>query len=72
MPEFAKSLENSSGLVGVHVLSEKGGTTLVGISMWDDEDSFNRAMARISHKEPTVPIETLRKDPPIVRKFLEV
>jgi heme-degrading monooxygenase HmoA len=44
MKQFSRSFENASGLLHVHVLVEKGGTNLLGISMWKDEESFSRAM----------------------------
>ena len=70
MRNFAKSLENSSGLIGAHLMSEKEKSTLMGISIWKDEESFNASMAKMSTRAPT---QTERRwDAPVVRQFVEL
>jgi len=70
MRNFAKCLENSSGLIGAHLMSEKGKSTLMGISIWKDEESFNASMAKMSTRSHT---QTERRwDAPVVRQFVEL
>jgi heme-degrading monooxygenase HmoA len=68
MHRFAKSLEKSSGLLRVHVLSEIVGNALIGISMWEDEESFNRATEETALSPPPTNQESLT----VVRQFVEV
>jgi heme-degrading monooxygenase HmoA len=73
MHAFAKAFKLQPGLIDIHVLTEKGTDTLVGISMWEDEDSINRAMKRVeSQPANSTPVETLRPNPPVVRQFFEI
>jgi heme-degrading monooxygenase HmoA len=70
MRNFAKSFENAPGLIGAHIMSEKGTSTLMGISIWLDEGSFNAAMAKIPVR-PQAAAER-KWDPPVVRQFVEL
>jgi heme-degrading monooxygenase HmoA len=73
MHSFADSLRKHPGLQRIQVLKEKDGKTLVGISMWDDEASFNEAMKKIaSQPANSGKAETLRPNPPVVRQFYEI
>lgn len=71
MRTFGKLLENSSGLMRVRVMKEKGKTTLLGISIWESEEAFDSAMQNVNPPPPLVPIETLRKDAQM-RQFQEI
>jgi heme-degrading monooxygenase HmoA len=67
MLAFADSLKKQPGLQRAHLLKEKDGKTLVGISMWDDENSFNEAMRTIEAqqaKNPPPSAEGLSPNPP--------
>ena len=46
MWDFAETLRGSPGLLQVHVMQEKDGNSLLGISMWESEEAFNMGMAR--------------------------
>jgi len=72
MRSFAEVIKNQPGIIGVHVLSEKGTNALVGISMWTDEESFNSAMSAVSVSDRSPPADSLRSDPPLVRQFTEI
>jgi len=73
MHDFAKSLEIAPDLLGIHVLSEIGGNTLLGISMWKDKESFDRAMANLAAGPSSASkSEALRENPPIARQFKEI
>lgn len=61
MKNFGHSLESCPGLIQVHVMKEKGSSTLLGISMWESEDAFNSAMREVD-VPPKVPIKSIRKD----------
>jgi heme-degrading monooxygenase HmoA len=73
MQNFGKTLQGSPGLLRVHVMQEKDGNTLLGISMWENEEAFAQAMAR-ANATPSggSKSEAIRQSPPIVRKFIEV
>lgn len=70
MRDLARLLENSPGLIAAHLMCEKGKTTLLGISMWENEEAFSSAMQKVNPPPTQAPIETLRKDVRI-RQFLE-
>ena len=75
MHAFAVILKKQPGLQRAHLLKEKDGTTLVGISMWDDENSFNEAMKNIEAEQANNPPpsrEGLRPNPPVIRQFYEI
>jgi len=73
MHDFAKTLQGSPGLLRVHVMREKDGNTLLGISMWETEEDFSRAMAKANAAPSSgSKAETIRQSPPVVRKFVEV
>jgi heme-degrading monooxygenase HmoA len=69
MRSFAKALEVMPGLLQTFVLSEEGGKTLVGISMWQDKDAFEKAMESVRPPPPPEPVEQMRMVPPVVRQF---
>ena len=73
MHNFAKTLQGSQGLLRVHVLKEKDGKVLVGISMWESEGAFDLAMAAIS-STPSSASKTraMQETPTVVRKLVEV
>ena len=72
MRSFAETIKNQPGIIGVHVLSEKGTDVLVGISMWTDEESFDNAMSAVNVSDHSPPSDSLRSDPPLVRQFVEI
>jgi heme-degrading monooxygenase HmoA len=73
MLQFSKTLQGSPGLVRVHVLKEKGGNTLLGISMWESEEAFNQGMAGASSTPASASKSgALQQSPAIVRQFVEV
>jgi heme-degrading monooxygenase HmoA len=72
MRAFAEAIKNQPGIIGVHVLSEKGTNALVGMSMWTDEESFNNAMSTMSVPAHSPQADSLRSDPPMVRQFIEI
>jgi len=73
MNNFAKALQGSEGLIRVHVLKEKGGNALVGISMWENEENFNRAMARLAPSPASrSKDEAIHETPTVVRQFIEI
>jgi len=73
MLNFAKALQDSPGLLRVHVMKEKDGNTLLGISLWESEEAFNEGMARTNSAPSSgSKVEAIRQSPPIVRKFVEI
>ncbi len=80
MQSFSKTFENAPGLLGVHILKERGdqSRTLIGISMWQDEEAFNRAMD--SNRTPSstsaqprgASAEALIEHPTVVKQYVEV
>jgi heme-degrading monooxygenase HmoA len=75
MQAFGGSLRKQPGLQRAHLLKEKDGKTLLGISMWDDETSFNEAMKNIEAqqaKNPPPSAEGLSPNPPVMRQFYEI
>jgi len=73
MLDFAKTLRGSPGLLQVHVMQEKGGNTLRGISMWESEKAFDRGMDRAnSAPSSATKLEAIRRSPPVIRQFVEV
>jgi heme-degrading monooxygenase HmoA len=73
MLDFAKTLRGSPGLLQVHVMQEKDGNTLLGISMWKSEEAFNRGMARANTApQSEVKAEMIRKSPTVIRQFVEI
>ena len=73
MLSFAKTLQGSPGLIGVHVMKEKNGDTLLGISLWESEEAFNDGMAKANAAPESCPkAEAIRQSPPIVRQFVEI
>ena len=73
MHAFADSLRDQPGILRIHVLKEKEGKTLVGISMWEDENAFNEAMKKIaSQPANSGKVEALRPNPPVIRQFYEI
>jgi hypothetical protein len=47
MHTLRKKIAHGTGFLGSHVLMEKKGKSLIGISMWKDEESSKLAIARI-------------------------
>jgi heme-degrading monooxygenase HmoA len=73
MRAFGEFLRQQPGLIQTHVLAEKDGGTLLGISMWENEESFNQAMKNLELRHPTSgSAEGLRPNPPVVRQFFEI
>ncbi len=72
MRSFGQALQGHPGLLGTHVLAEKGGHTLVGISMWTDETAFQQGMTNVQAAPPRSLIESLRQEPPTMRQFVEI
>jgi len=73
MLNFAKTLQGSPGLLRVHVMKEKEGNALLGISMWESEEDFNAGMARANSVPSSgAKSEAIRQNPTVVRKFVEV
>lgn len=73
MTDFKNSLMGSKGLLQVHVVKEVNGAGLLGISMWENEDSFNRGMQAIASDSSSVAKNrALQETPTIVRKFIEI
>ena len=72
MRSFREVIQTKPGLVKTALLSEQGGTALVGLSMWTDETSYEKAMASIQGPSPQRSAESLREAPPILRRFTEI
>jgi heme-degrading monooxygenase HmoA len=73
MLDFAKTLRGSPGLLQVHVMQEKDGTTFLGISMWESEEAFSMGMARASTAPRSgAKAEMIRQSPTVVRQFVEI
>jgi heme-degrading monooxygenase HmoA len=73
MRTFAEFMRQQPGLIQTHVLTEKEGNTLLGISMWESVESFNQAMKNLELRRPTSgSAEVLRPNPPVVRQFFEI
>jgi heme-degrading monooxygenase HmoA len=69
MQSFAKALEEMPGLLAAFVLSEDGGTSLVGVSMWSSKKAFEAAMEKVRPPPPREPPEQTRVAPPTTRQF---
>jgi heme-degrading monooxygenase HmoA len=69
MKGFADFLRKMPGLVDVFVLREDETGSLVGLSIWSDKASFEKAMAEPSNL-PSKTAVTLK--PPRVRRFSEL
>jgi heme-degrading monooxygenase HmoA len=69
MRNFARALEGMPGLLQTFVLSEEGGKTLVGVSMWQNRAAFEKAMEGVRPPAPPEPVELMRIAPPVVRQF---
>jgi len=54
---FANALEGMPGLLETFVLSEEGGKSLVGVSMWRDRMAFDAAMERVHPPPPPEPLK---------------
>jgi heme-degrading monooxygenase HmoA len=72
MRTFSEAIKNQPGIIGVHVLSEKGTDALVGMSMWTDEESFNNAISAVTVPAHSQQADSLRTNPPLVRQFIEI
>ena len=73
MHAFAEALRTQPGLQRIHVLKEKEGNTLLGISMWDNEELFDQAMKNVATRPAnSAKNGSLRPNPPVVRQFYEV
>jgi quinol monooxygenase YgiN len=55
MRSFRNMLQSQPGLVKTFVFAEQGGQTLVGVSMWTNEDAYQRAMAAMLAPSPSTP-----------------
>jgi heme-degrading monooxygenase HmoA len=69
MRSFARALEEMPGLLATFVLAEKGGGTLVGVSMWSSRKAFEEAMEKVRTPPTPEPAEKMRVAPPTVRQF---
>ena len=72
MHSFAESFKGATGLIDTYVVIESNGSTLVGISVWNDKLSFEAAMQKVRPSPPPEPIEQIRTAPPLVRQFESV
>jgi len=72
MRAFRDILKTKHGFLNGALLSERGGTTLVGMSIWIDEASYEKAMASIQGPRSQGPAEELREAPPLLRRFTEI
>lgn len=71
MKNFAEVLKPMPGLVNVFVLHEEGTGNLVGLSIWQDKESFQRGMEKAdSGNVPSK--ESVSKERPKIRQFTEV
>jgi hypothetical protein len=60
-------------LLQIHVMKDVKGSGLLGISMWDSEKSFDRAMQAVSTDSASVAKNrALVETPTIVRQFTDV
>ena len=71
MRDFRDALRVMPSIVGVYLLKEKASGDLAGLSIWNDEASFEAAMARMA-SEPSHSPEEVREAPPVVQQFLEI
>jgi heme-degrading monooxygenase HmoA len=69
MKNFAEALTPMPGFVNVFVLREEGTRALAGLSIWEDKESFERAMEGASSLPPKT---RLAKEPPKTRQFMEI
>jgi len=69
MRVFAEALKPMPGIVNVFVLREEGSGALVGMSIWEDRQSFETGMDKASNMPPKAP---LAKEPPKMRQFVEI
>jgi heme-degrading monooxygenase HmoA len=69
MRNFAEALKPMPGFLNVFVLREEGTGALVGLSIWEDKESFERAMDKTSSLPPKA---LLAKEPPKTRQFVEI
>jgi heme-degrading monooxygenase HmoA len=73
MLDFAKTIQGSPGILRVHVMKEKDGNALLGISMWDSEEDFNNGMNNANSAPSSAPKSgATRRNPPVGRQFVEV
>jgi quinol monooxygenase YgiN len=72
MRSFRELLRTKSGLVHTFLLSENGGSTLVGVSMWTDEAAYQNAMITLQAARPSTQPDVLRESPPTMREFSEL
>ncbi len=72
MRSFRNVLQTRSGLVKAFVLKERGGKTLVGVSMWTEEAAYKSAMASMQSPAQRTPPDRLRESPPTMREFFEI
>jgi len=72
MRSFAGALEEMPGLLAVFVLSEEGGKSLVGVSMWSSKQAFEEGMKKARPPPPPEPFEQMRAAPPTTRQFESV
>jgi len=69
MRSFASALEEMPGLLAVFVLSEDGGRSLVGVSIWSSKKAFEAGMEKVRPPPPPEPFEQMRVAPPTTRQF---
>jgi heme-degrading monooxygenase HmoA len=69
MKSFADLLRPMPGLVNVFVLREEETGALVGLSIWQDKESYDRGMEKAS-SQPSK--SELTREPPRMRQFTEI
>jgi heme-degrading monooxygenase HmoA len=73
MTAFKNSLLGSPGLLQIHVMKELEGGDLLGISMWENKESFDIAMDKMEPDPASAAkARVTREAPPIVRQFVEI
>jgi heme-degrading monooxygenase HmoA len=71
MMTFKNSLLGSPGLLQIRVMKEAGGSDLLGISMWENKESFDLAMSKAA-SATSAKAGAMRESPPAVRQFVEI
>jgi len=69
MNRFGAAFRGQRGLVDCYVFKERGTGKLVGISVWDTEDPFRKAMLAVRPTPPKYLPDTLPDKPPSIQRF---
>jgi heme-degrading monooxygenase HmoA len=72
MKGFRDSMRGQAGLVETYLLKERGQGRLMGISIWETEDAFEKAMENVRPPPPKHPPESLRDEPPSTQQLDEI